>query len=121
MNRYLDWLGERFQERPGWMNAAMVFCAFMAFVYVPWDFLFKPLAADEEAWFGLLLHGWAAKLTEPIHFAMGAVDEAEQSRLADAGGRAGDDQVQQAGVDRLAFAQGRSAVGLAAVCVVVRV
>lgn len=67
MNRLIDWLGTRLGERPWWMNALMLICAFMAFVYVPWDFLFKPVAQDQEAWFGMLLHGWAAKLTEPLH------------------------------------------------------
>jgi hypothetical protein len=42
----------------------------MAFVYVPWDFLIKPVAGDEEVWFGLRLHGWAAKLSEPLHWAV---------------------------------------------------
>ncbi|RMF23863.1 MAG: SDR family oxidoreductase [Deltaproteobacteria bacterium] len=58
------------RRRPWWMNVLLLFCAFMTFVYVPWDFFCKPVAADQEAWFGLLLHGWAAKLTEPIHWAI---------------------------------------------------
>jgi hypothetical protein len=57
-------------RRPLWMNALMAFCAYMTFVYVPWDFLMKPVAEDAEAWFGFLLHGWAAKATEPLHFAI---------------------------------------------------
>jgi len=68
MNRLISWFSARLSDRPWWMNALMAICAFMAFVYVPWDFLFKPIAVDQEAWFGMLLHGWAAKLTEPIHF-----------------------------------------------------
>jgi short-subunit dehydrogenase len=52
------------------MNLLMVFCAYMAFVYVPWDFLLKPAAVDEEVWFGIRFHGWAAKLTEPLHWAI---------------------------------------------------
>jgi hypothetical protein len=52
------------------MNALMLFSAYMAFVYVPWDFLMKPLALDEEVWFGVRLHGWAAKATEPLHLAI---------------------------------------------------
>ena len=32
------------------MNALLLFCAYMTFVYVPWDFLSKPVAeADPEA------------------------------------------------------------------------
>jgi short-subunit dehydrogenase len=66
----LDWLREGFRRRPGWMNVLMLFCAYMAFVYVPWDFLAKPLALDEEVWFGVRLHGGWAKLTEPLHLAI---------------------------------------------------
>ena len=58
------------QRRPWWMNALMLFCGYMALVYVPWDFLFKPVAEDEEVWFGILLTGWWAKLTEPLHWAI---------------------------------------------------
>lgn len=65
-----EWIREAFGRRPGWMNALMLFCAFMAFVYVPWDFLAKPLAVDEEVWFGVRLHGVWAKLTEPLHFVL---------------------------------------------------
>ena len=50
-----DWLNEFFAGRPAWMNALMVFCAFMAVVYVPWDFFMKPVARDEEVWFGIVL------------------------------------------------------------------
>src|SRR6185369_13536006 len=64
------WLRERLAERPWWMNGLMVFCAYMAIVHIPWDFFVKPLARDGEAWFGLVLHGWGAKLTEPLHWAI---------------------------------------------------
>ncbi|HVP31531.1 MAG TPA: SDR family NAD(P)-dependent oxidoreductase [Myxococcota bacterium] len=63
------WRAQR-ARRPGWMNAVMLFCAFMAFVYVPWDLLAKPVARDEEVWLGFRLHGFAAKLTEPFHWAI---------------------------------------------------
>ena len=65
-----DWLREALGRRPVWMNALLVFCAYMAFVYVPWDLLAKPVALDEEVWFGVRLHGWAAKATEPLHLAI---------------------------------------------------
>jgi short-subunit dehydrogenase len=65
-----EWLNDFFAGRPAWINALMVFCAYMAFVYVPWDFLIKPVAQDEEAWLGILFTGWAAKLTEPLHWAI---------------------------------------------------
>jgi len=63
-----DWLSEVFEDRPLWMNALMVFCAFMTFVYVPWDLLWKPVAEDQEVWFGILFTGWGAKLTAPFHW-----------------------------------------------------
>ncbi len=66
----LEALARVFQGRPHWLNGVMGFCAYMAFVYVPWDFFFKPVAEDEEVWFGILLHGWAAKATEPLHWAI---------------------------------------------------
>ena len=65
-----DWLSDFFAGRPAWINALMVFCAYMAFVYVPWDFLWKPVARDEEVWLGIMFTGWAAKLTEPLHWAI---------------------------------------------------
>jgi short-subunit dehydrogenase len=52
------------------MNALMVFSAYMTFVYMPFDFFLKPVADDAEVWFGILLTGWAAKATEPIHWAL---------------------------------------------------
>jgi len=50
------------------MNVALVFCAYMTFVYVPWDFFAKPIAQDEEVWFGVLFRGGAAKLLEIPHW-----------------------------------------------------
>ena len=68
-----DWLTDVFRGRPFWMNAALVFCAYMAIVYVPWDFFFKPVAQDEEVWFGVLFHGSTAKWLEiPRLIAYGA-------------------------------------------------
>ena len=63
-----QWWRERLRQRPWWMNLLMVFCAYMAFIHMPWDILVKPVARDAEAWFGFLLHGWWAKLTEPLHW-----------------------------------------------------
>ena len=56
--------------RPWWMNALFAFCLFMTFLYMPFDLFWKPVAEDQEVWFGLLLHGWAAKATEPLHWAI---------------------------------------------------
>lgn len=65
-----DWLHDLFEGRPWWMNALMVFSGFMAFVYVPWDFFLKPVALDEEVWFGVRFTGWTAKLLTPFHWAI---------------------------------------------------
>jgi len=64
------WLRTLFDGRPWWMNVVMVFSAYMAFVYLPWDFFLKPVALDEEVWFGIRFHGWAAKFLEPFHWAV---------------------------------------------------
>jgi hypothetical protein len=54
--------------RPWWMNLIFAFCLYMTFVYLPFDLLWKPVAQDEEVWFGITLHGWAAKATAPLHW-----------------------------------------------------
>ena len=61
----LEW-----QKRPWWMNLLLYFCLFMSFVYMPFDMFLKPVAEDQEVWFGVLFEGWAAKLTEPLHWAI---------------------------------------------------
>ena len=63
-----DWLRDIFQDRSGWMNALLVFSGFMAFVYMPWDIFWKPVAQDQEVWFGFMFTGWAAKLTAIPHW-----------------------------------------------------
>ncbi len=68
-----EWLSDVFRDRPWWMNATMIFCAYMAFVYMPWDIFVKPVAEDEEVWFGLLFHGgWAKLLALPHWFVYAA-------------------------------------------------
>ena len=62
---YTEW-----RKRPWWMNFMLCFCLFMTFIYMPFDMFLKPVAQDQEVWFGLLLEGWAAKLTEPLHWAL---------------------------------------------------
>jgi hypothetical protein len=57
-----------FTGRPVWMTALLLFCGYMTFIYMPFDLFYKPVAEDVEVWFGLALHGWAAKATEPIHW-----------------------------------------------------
>ena len=56
--------------RPWWMNVLFAFCLFMTFLYMPYDMLWKPVEVDAEVWFGFLLRGWAAKATEPLHWAI---------------------------------------------------
>ncbi len=55
-------------QRPWWMNGLLCFCLYMTFVYVPWDLFVKPVAKDEEVWFGILFHGWSAKLLAIPHW-----------------------------------------------------
>ena len=63
-------LAEEWRKRPWWMNMMFGFCLFMTFVYMPFDMFLKPVAQDQEVWFGFMLEGWAAKLTEPFHWAI---------------------------------------------------
>lgn len=50
------------------MNGLMLFCAFMTFIYLPWDIFIKPLSQDQEVWFGFLFTGWAAKIGAMLHW-----------------------------------------------------
>jgi hypothetical protein len=52
------------------MTGLMLFCAYMTFIYMPFDLFYKPVAEDAEVWFGITLYGWAAKSTEPLHWAI---------------------------------------------------
>ena len=61
-------LADELRRRPWWMNVLWGFCLYMTFIYLPFDLFFKPVAADEEVWFGFVLRGWAAKLTAPLHW-----------------------------------------------------
>lgn len=70
MGIIVAWWREALSHRPWWMNGLMLFCAYMAIVYVPWDFWMKPAAEDAEVWFGIVFRGWAAKLAEPLHWAI---------------------------------------------------
>ena len=56
------------RRRPWWMTLMWVFCLYMTFIYLPFDLFFKPVAEDEEVWFGFVLTGWAAKATAPLHW-----------------------------------------------------
>lgn len=61
-------LVENLKTRPAWLNLVLLFCAYMTFFYMPFDMLLKPVAEDQEVWFGFMLTGWAAKATEPLHW-----------------------------------------------------
>jgi len=63
-------LSTEWSKRPWWMNLMFGFCLFMTFAYMPFDMFLKPVAQDQEVWFGFLLEGWAAKATEPLHWAI---------------------------------------------------
>jgi len=63
-----EWLYDVFKERPWWMSMMMVFCAFMAFVYMPWDIFIKPMDVDVEVWFGVPFRGFWAKVTAFGHW-----------------------------------------------------
>jgi hypothetical protein len=63
----MDWRAE-WAKRPWWMQLIFGFCIYMTFIYMPFDLFWKPVAADEEVWFGVVLHGWAAKATAPLHW-----------------------------------------------------
>jgi uncharacterized protein len=65
-----EWIQHQLGRRPWWMNGMLLFCAYMALVYVPWDLFMKPVALDEEVWFGIRFHGWAAKLLAIPHWAV---------------------------------------------------
>ena len=61
--------------RPWWINLLWIFCLYMTFIYMPFDFFLKPTAEDREVWFGVALTGFWAKATEPFHwviYALGA-------------------------------------------------
>jgi hypothetical protein len=58
--------------RPWWMTGLAVFCAVTVAFLVPRD-LFLAHTRDVEVWFGFELHGRAALLTAPLHWAIFAV------------------------------------------------
>jgi hypothetical protein len=50
------------------MNAILLFCAYMTFIYLPWDIFIKPLEVDQEVW--LVAHAQlAAAVDESISVA----------------------------------------------------
>jgi len=67
-------IAEFLRRQPLSVGGTYLFCLFMTFVYLPYDFLLKPLFRDvstaQEVWFGFMLRGIEAKLTEPLHWAI---------------------------------------------------
>tara|TARA_Y100000031_G_scaffold34188_1_gene38247 strand:+ start:509 stop:934 length:426 start_codon:yes stop_codon:yes gene_type:complete len=58
----------QYRSRPLWMNGLLFFCGYMTFIYLPWDIFLKPLAEDQEVWFGIMFTGWAAKGGAVLHW-----------------------------------------------------
>ena len=50
------------------MTLIFYFCVFMTVVYMPFDLFVRPVAEDQEVWFGFVLTGWWAKATAPVHW-----------------------------------------------------
>ena len=61
-------LRDELGKRSWWMNLTFAFCLYMTFIYMPFDIFFKPMAQDEEVWFGIVLRGFWAKATAPLHW-----------------------------------------------------
>src|SRR5262245_56050635 len=65
-------LRDLLREYPLSVGSVFLFSLFMTCLYLPYDFLlkplFRPIEAAQEVWFGFMLRGWAAKLTEPLHW-----------------------------------------------------
>ena len=60
-------------ERPWWANVALAVCLFGTFVFMPYDLFLVPLERAEDVWFGVTLHGGAAKVGEVAHWVVWAV------------------------------------------------
>ena len=58
--------------RPRWMTALAGFCALTILFLVPRDLFFAE-TRDVEVWLGFELHGLAAWLTAPLHWAVFAI------------------------------------------------
>ena len=68
LKRTVKTIKQDWQVRAWWMNLIFYFCIYMTFIYMPFDLFFKPVAEDQEVWFGFTLTGWGAKITEPLHW-----------------------------------------------------
>jgi hypothetical protein len=60
-------LKTEWSKRAWWLNLVMLFSLFMVVVYTPFDVGLKPVAEDEDVWFGYVFTGWAAKVGGLVH------------------------------------------------------
>lgn len=56
-NDTASWWRHQLAARPVWMQPLMLFCIYMALIYMPWDIFVKPVAEDQEVWFGYMFTG----------------------------------------------------------------
>jgi hypothetical protein len=68
VNRVVRVLKVDWALRPWWMTLIFYFCVFMTVLYMPFDLFVRPVAEDQEVWFGFVLTGWWAKGTAPVHW-----------------------------------------------------
>ena len=65
-------IGELLRRYPLPVSGVFLFSLFMTFVYLPYDVFVKlftqSIEQAREVWFGFMLRGWSAKLTEPLHW-----------------------------------------------------
>ncbi len=57
-----------FAGRSWWANGIFLFCLYMTVIYLPFDLFYKPVAEDQEVWFGLMFTGWSAKMGGVLHW-----------------------------------------------------
>jgi hypothetical protein len=73
-SRPLQHVRDILARHPRSTGGVFLFCLFMTLVYMPYDVFAKLVTQDvsqaEEVWFGYMLRGTAAKLTEPLHWAI---------------------------------------------------
>ena len=60
-------LKAEWSKRAWWLNLIMLFSFYMVIIYTPFDVGLKPLAEDEDVWFGYTFTGWGAKAGGVVH------------------------------------------------------
>ena len=81
-----DAIRAEWARRPWWMNVMLMLCVYMASSAYR-SIAFTPIERDEEVWFGIVLRGVGAKVTEPLHWAVYAAGRGDSGRCADGCGR----------------------------------